>query len=232
MIKEPPIWKKFCVPRGLIPRRTTFKFEYLREFEPEFENVLGYELGAHMGSIHEKTRGQKSRATVPGKARGSAGWRICKVLDNLTKARALFHQLPLKARALNGPGYIPGFYKSAYFWRQSWRDGVLGGGGLSLLCQVKFILTVKKHHRSMREILHRNPINQRKLSRQLTVPCIKSAYGSFTSLQFFAHSQIVNNMFSQGKFSLKNSSEGWRVCVLPSRPSIGLNIINSNKNIG
>jgi hypothetical protein len=54
------------VPRGLIPRRTTLKLEYLREFEPEFEKVLGYELGAHMGSIHEKkTRGQKSRATVP-----------------------------------------------------------------------------------------------------------------------------------------------------------------------
>jgi hypothetical protein len=49
----------------MIPRRTTLKFEYLREFETEFENVLGYELGAHMGSIHEKTRGQKSRATVP-----------------------------------------------------------------------------------------------------------------------------------------------------------------------
>jgi hypothetical protein len=48
----------FCVLRGLIPCRTTLKFEYLREFEPEFEpefeKVLGYELGAHMGSIHEK----------------------------------------------------------------------------------------------------------------------------------------------------------------------------------
>jgi hypothetical protein len=41
------------------------KFEYLQKFEPELENVLGYELGVHMGSIHEKTRGQKSRATVP-----------------------------------------------------------------------------------------------------------------------------------------------------------------------
>jgi hypothetical protein len=39
------------------------KFEYLREFEPEFENVLGYELGAENKKI--KTRGQKSRATVP-----------------------------------------------------------------------------------------------------------------------------------------------------------------------
>jgi hypothetical protein len=50
----------FCVPRGLIPRRTTLKFEYLQEFEPEFENVLWYELGAHMGSIHEKKPGAKN----------------------------------------------------------------------------------------------------------------------------------------------------------------------------
>ncbi len=51
--------KNFCVPRGLIPHRTTFKFEYLQEFEPAFENVLGYELGAHMGLIHEKNQGPK-----------------------------------------------------------------------------------------------------------------------------------------------------------------------------
>jgi hypothetical protein len=45
MLKEPPIWKicLFCVLRGLIPRKTTLKFEYLWEFEPEFENVLGME---------------------------------------------------------------------------------------------------------------------------------------------------------------------------------------------
>jgi hypothetical protein len=59
MLKEPPIKKFFCVLRGLIPRRTTLKFEYLREFEPEFKNILGYELGAHMGSIHEKSQGPK-----------------------------------------------------------------------------------------------------------------------------------------------------------------------------
>jgi hypothetical protein len=59
MLKEPPIYKFFCVLRGLIPRRTTFKFEYLREFGPEFENDLGYELGAHMGLIHEKNQGPK-----------------------------------------------------------------------------------------------------------------------------------------------------------------------------
>ncbi len=39
----------------MIPCRTTFKFEYLREFE----NVLGYELGAHMGLIDEKNQGPK-----------------------------------------------------------------------------------------------------------------------------------------------------------------------------
>jgi hypothetical protein len=60
IIKEPPLSEKFfCVPRGLIPRRTTLKFEYLRELEPEFENVIGFELRAHMGSIREKNQGPK-----------------------------------------------------------------------------------------------------------------------------------------------------------------------------
>jgi hypothetical protein len=59
MLKEPLSENLFCVPRGLIPRRTTLKFEYLREFESEFENFFGYELGAHMGSIHEKNQGPK-----------------------------------------------------------------------------------------------------------------------------------------------------------------------------
>jgi hypothetical protein len=30
-----------------------------REFEPGFKNVLGYELEAHMGLIHEKNQGPK-----------------------------------------------------------------------------------------------------------------------------------------------------------------------------
>jgi hypothetical protein len=38
----------------MIPRGTTFEFEYLREFETEIKNILGYESGAHMGLIHEK----------------------------------------------------------------------------------------------------------------------------------------------------------------------------------
>jgi hypothetical protein len=32
----------------------TFEYEYLREFETEFKNILRCESGAHMGSIHEK----------------------------------------------------------------------------------------------------------------------------------------------------------------------------------
>jgi hypothetical protein len=32
----------------------TFKYEYLREFETEFKNILECESDPHMGSIHEK----------------------------------------------------------------------------------------------------------------------------------------------------------------------------------
>jgi hypothetical protein len=49
----------------MMPRGTTFEFEYLGEFEMEIKNILGLESGAHMGLIHEKNRGEKSRATVP-----------------------------------------------------------------------------------------------------------------------------------------------------------------------
>jgi hypothetical protein len=45
--------------------QSNLKFEYLGEFETEFDNILGHESGAQVGSIHGKTRGQKSRATVP-----------------------------------------------------------------------------------------------------------------------------------------------------------------------
>jgi hypothetical protein len=41
------------------------EYEYLREFKTEFKNILECESGAHMGSINEKTRVKKSRATVP-----------------------------------------------------------------------------------------------------------------------------------------------------------------------
>jgi hypothetical protein len=40
-------------------------FEYLLEVEIEFENNSECESGVHVGSIYEKTRGRKSRATVP-----------------------------------------------------------------------------------------------------------------------------------------------------------------------
>jgi hypothetical protein len=49
----------------MIPHGTTFKFEDLGEFKMDIKNILGDESGAHMGLIHEKNRGQKSRATVP-----------------------------------------------------------------------------------------------------------------------------------------------------------------------
>jgi hypothetical protein len=38
----------------MIPRGTTFEFEYLGKFEMEIKNILGLESGAHMGLIHEK----------------------------------------------------------------------------------------------------------------------------------------------------------------------------------
>jgi hypothetical protein len=41
------------------------EFEFLSEFEIEFKNILGYESGAQMGLIMKKTRGKKSRPTVP-----------------------------------------------------------------------------------------------------------------------------------------------------------------------
>jgi hypothetical protein len=50
----------------MIPRGTTFEFEDLGEFEIEIKNILEHESEAQMELIHEKkTRGQKSRATVP-----------------------------------------------------------------------------------------------------------------------------------------------------------------------
>jgi hypothetical protein len=38
----------------MIPRRTTFEFEYLGEFEIEIKNILEHESGAHIGLIREK----------------------------------------------------------------------------------------------------------------------------------------------------------------------------------
>jgi dTDP-4-amino-4,6-dideoxygalactose transaminase len=37
-------------------RILTFEYEYLREFETEFKNILGCESGAHLGSIIEKNQ--------------------------------------------------------------------------------------------------------------------------------------------------------------------------------
>jgi hypothetical protein len=43
----------------MIPRGTTFEFEYLGEFEMEIKNIWGHELGAHMRLIHEKNQRPK-----------------------------------------------------------------------------------------------------------------------------------------------------------------------------
>jgi hypothetical protein len=43
----------------MIPRGTTFEFEYLGEFEIEIKNISVHESGAHMGLIHEKNQRPK-----------------------------------------------------------------------------------------------------------------------------------------------------------------------------
>jgi hypothetical protein len=43
----------------MIPRGTTFEFEYLDEFEMEIKSILGHESGAHIGLIHEKNQKPK-----------------------------------------------------------------------------------------------------------------------------------------------------------------------------
>jgi hypothetical protein len=50
---------------GIRLRGTTFEFEYLCEFETEFENNLGSDSGGSYGVDSRKNRGQKSRATLP-----------------------------------------------------------------------------------------------------------------------------------------------------------------------
>ncbi len=43
----------------MIPRGTTFEFEYLGEFEIEIKTILEHESRAHMGLIHEKNQRPK-----------------------------------------------------------------------------------------------------------------------------------------------------------------------------
>ncbi len=45
--------------------QSNFEYEYLGEFETELKNILGHESGAQYVRLMEKSRGQKSRATVP-----------------------------------------------------------------------------------------------------------------------------------------------------------------------
>jgi hypothetical protein len=43
----------------MIPRGTTFEFEYLGEFEIEIKTILEHESRAHIGLIHEKNQRPK-----------------------------------------------------------------------------------------------------------------------------------------------------------------------------
>jgi hypothetical protein len=43
----------------MIPRRTTFEFEYLGEFKMDIKNIFGHESAAHMGLIREEKQRQK-----------------------------------------------------------------------------------------------------------------------------------------------------------------------------
>ncbi len=53
-------------PKEYQTRVKTFKYEYLCEFETECKNILGCEFGDYIGLIRgKKTKGKKSRATVP-----------------------------------------------------------------------------------------------------------------------------------------------------------------------
>jgi hypothetical protein len=69
-----PLALNFFVPPGISPRGTTFEVKYVREFETEFENILGYEKGAHMGSIHEKNQRPKISCYCPFKACDKQGF--------------------------------------------------------------------------------------------------------------------------------------------------------------
>ena len=52
-------------PRCVAHRGDNFAIEYFDEIETKFENNLVCISGAQMGSNHEKTRGRKSRETLP-----------------------------------------------------------------------------------------------------------------------------------------------------------------------
>ncbi len=56
MFQISPSLKFFLLAAILYSGQSYFEFEYLVEFETEFENILGYESGAQMGLIDEKNQ--------------------------------------------------------------------------------------------------------------------------------------------------------------------------------
>jgi hypothetical protein len=65
MLKEPPILKIFFGSVGYDTPRNHLRIRISRRIRNGYQKYLGQESGANMGLIHEKNRGQKSRATVP-----------------------------------------------------------------------------------------------------------------------------------------------------------------------
>ncbi len=75
----PTVIRNCAVSNTADPQSFFFEYEYLREFE----NILGCESGAYLGSFHEKTRSKKSRATVPLNVPGrSVSVPVCTLLAN------------------------------------------------------------------------------------------------------------------------------------------------------
>ncbi len=67
----------------MIPRGTTFKFEFLGEFGIEIKNILEHESGAHMGLIHEKNQRPKISCYCTFKENGKLLKLFCLILQGL-----------------------------------------------------------------------------------------------------------------------------------------------------
>jgi hypothetical protein len=87
----------------MIPRGTTFEFEYLGEFKIEIKTILEHESRAHMGLIHEKNQRPKiscyctfkvGKKTLAGNTKKPFAWHKCHVIGGkktLTSFALAFH---------------------------------------------------------------------------------------------------------------------------------------------
>jgi hypothetical protein len=58
----------------MIPRGTTFEFEYLGEFKMDIKNILVHESAAHMGLIHEEKQRPKISCYYTFKGQSQKKW--------------------------------------------------------------------------------------------------------------------------------------------------------------